>query len=123
VTAADAPTVLVVDDETDVRDLVRLVLEVEGFRVVGEAADGVRAVERFDELRPDIVLLDNQMPGRTGLEVARELLVRRPEQLVVLFSAEVDGLTRRAADELGVAVCIRKADAADLPGVLRSVIT
>ena len=121
-TATDAPTVLVVDDDADVRHLARLLLEVDGFHVVGEAADGDQAVERFDQLRPDIVLLDNQMPGLAGLDVARELFAHRPDQLVVLFSAEVDGVTRAVADEMGVAACVSKADATDLPSVLQALL-
>ena len=71
--------VLLVDDEEPARDrLRRLLAGFEGVEVVGEAADGEGAVERIVELRPDLVLLDIQMPGCGGMEVAASLTAPRP---------------------------------------------
>jgi len=66
------PTVLVVDDEPTILELVRFTLEDEQV-VVLEAADGVEALERARAMRPDLVLLDVQMPRLDGFEVCRRL--------------------------------------------------
>jgi DNA-binding NarL/FixJ family response regulator len=66
-------TVLIVDDHPSFRATARALLESEGFDVLGEAADGDAAIAAADELRPDVVLLDVQLPDRTGFEVASTL--------------------------------------------------
>jgi DNA-binding NarL/FixJ family response regulator len=66
-------TVLIVDDHPSFRSSARAMLEAEGFEVVGEAADGGAAVAAVRRLRPDVVLLDVQLPDRSGFEVCREL--------------------------------------------------
>jgi len=64
-------TVLVVDDHPTFRATARALLEAEGFDVVGEAEDGVGALAEIARLRPEIVLLDVQLPDVDGFEVAR----------------------------------------------------
>jgi CheY-like chemotaxis protein len=127
----DAPddcrtTILVVDDDPDMRFLARSVLEVSGIEVAGEAADGQEALDKLAELDPPpvptVVLLDNQMPGLTGLEVAEQILRDRPDQLIVLFSAYLDDEIIRRATEIGVASCVSKGDAMDLPTILTEVV-
>jgi DNA-binding NarL/FixJ family response regulator len=81
------PTVLVVDDHAAFRTSVRALLEAEGFDVIGEAADGAEAVEAVATLRPDIVLLDIQLPGRDGLAVAEQLATAPDPPAVVLISS------------------------------------
>jgi DNA-binding NarL/FixJ family response regulator len=66
-------TVLIVDDHPSFRGMARALLESEGFTVVGEAADGESAVEQARALRPDIVLLDVQLPDIDGFQVAARL--------------------------------------------------
>ena len=123
---ATRPTVLVVDDEPDVRELARVFLEMDGFDIVGEAVNGAEALARYDELDPppdpNVVLLDNRMPVLTGLEAAEQILRRRPEQLVVLFSAHLSHDVQARARELGVAACISKAETANLPSILRELL-
>jgi DNA-binding NarL/FixJ family response regulator len=68
-----ATTVLIVDDHPSFREAARLLLESEGFAVVGESATGEDALEHADALQPDVVLLDVNLPGIDGLEVARRL--------------------------------------------------
>jgi CheY-like chemotaxis protein len=125
--AAPRPTVLVADDEPDIRELARVLLEMDGFDVVAEAADGAQAVERYVELDPppvpSVVLLDNRMPRLTGLDAAEQILTRRPEQVVVLFSAHLDPSVTIRARELGVAACVSKVDTAKLPRILRDLLT
>ena len=125
-TTALKPTVLVADDEPDMRELARTFLEMDGFDVVSEAVDGAEAYELYVELDPppvpSVVLLDNRMPVLTGLEAAERILEHRPEQLVVLFSAHLDGAVQSRARDIGVAACVSKMDTASLPTILRELL-
>ena len=115
------PTVLIVDDEMDIRLLVRAILESAdlGVEVVGEAVDGHDALAVFRTLDPpdvpDVVILDNRMPGKDGLTVAAEMLEQEPRQHIVLFSAFVTPEIEERAKALGVRACIGKSDFALLP--------
>ena len=82
-----ARTVLIVDDHPSFRASARMLLEAEGFEVVGEAADGRSALSAVPELRPDIVLLDVQLPDIDGLEVAAALTANGSGPAVVLTSS------------------------------------
>jgi DNA-binding NarL/FixJ family response regulator len=108
---------LIVDDEEDVRSLVRMVVEAanEGLVVSGEAANGDEALQHWREQRPAAVVLDQRMPGMSGLEVAERMLAENPDQYIVLFSAFLDRSTREAAREIGVRVCLDKTQVARLP--------
>lgn len=68
-----SPTVLIVDDHPSFRATARVLLEAEGFEVVGEAADGASALTEAGRLRPQVVLLDVQLPDADGFQVARRL--------------------------------------------------
>jgi len=123
---ATTPTVLVVDDEPDIRELARAILELSGFTVVDEAEDGTEALRRFVDLNPppipSVVLLDNRMPGLTGLEVAEQMLSHHPTQVIVLFSAHLDGDVEDTARALGVSACVSKMDAPRLPEIIRGLL-
>ena len=83
-----AKTVLIVDDHASFRRAVRLVLEYEGYEVVGEASDGEEALAQAGELRPELVLLDVHMPGGLdGFEVASRLASDESAPAVVLTSS------------------------------------
>ena len=80
--------VLIVDDEAPARArLARLVEAIEGCELVGEAADGKRAVELTEERDPDVLLLDIRMPGMDGLEVARHVADADPPPAVIFTTA------------------------------------
>jgi DNA-binding NarL/FixJ family response regulator len=81
------PTVLIVDDHDVFRASARALLEAEGFDVVGEAADGAGAVAAVAVLRPEIVLLDVQLPDLDGLAVAEQLAAAEDSPAVVLISS------------------------------------
>jgi DNA-binding NarL/FixJ family response regulator len=81
------PTVLIVDDHAAFRASARALLQAEGFDVVGEAADGAGAVEAVAVLRPEIVLLDIQLPDLDGLAVAERLAAGQDAPAVVLISS------------------------------------
>jgi len=83
--------VLVVDDEAPARArLARLVSELDGFEVVGEAGDGAEAVRRAEATAADIILLDVRMPGMDGLEAARHLAHTDPPPAVIFTTAYGD---------------------------------
>jgi len=114
-------TVLIVDDEVDMRTLVRTILQTagRGVEVVGEAGDGLEAMAVFATLDPpdvpDVVILDNRMPGMNGLEVAAAMLEQEPRQHIVLFSAFVTEAMEQEAEALGVRTCVSKQDWVRLP--------
>src|SRR5262249_39629159 len=81
------PTVLIVDDHEDFRASARALLESEGFMVVGEAWDGTGALEAVAALRPDVVLLDIQLPDIDGLTVVERLASEGGSPAVVLISS------------------------------------
>ena len=80
-------TALVVDDHAGFRTSARFLLEMEGFEVVGEAADGASAVTEAERLHPGLVLLDVQLPDGHGYDVAREMLDRGLHTRIVLVSS------------------------------------
>ena len=126
VTRQAAPSVFVVDDEPEMRMLARVFLERGGFNVVDEAGDGSQALERFHELDPppvpSVVLLDNRMPGLTGLEVAELMLAQHPSQVIVLFSAHLDPAVREKARTIGIAACVSKMEASKLADIIRTLL-
>ena len=81
------PTVLIVDDHAEFRRSARALLEAEGFAVIGEAADGEEAIAAVERFRPQIVLLDVQLPGVDGFAVAERLAAGRDPPVVVLISS------------------------------------
>jgi CheY-like chemotaxis protein len=121
-----AVTVLVVDDAPDMRFLARAVLESSGLTVVSEAADGPEALERVRDLDPPpvptVILLDNMMPGLTGLEVAERVLADMPDQLIVLFSAYLSDEVAAEAARLGVTACVSKVDVSNLGEIIRKIV-
>ena len=80
-------TVLIVDDHPSFRATARSVLEAEGFEVVGEAVDGADALTKARELRPDVVLLDVQLPDLDGFEIASRLRANGQSPAIVLVSS------------------------------------
>jgi DNA-binding NarL/FixJ family response regulator len=81
------PKVVIVDDHEAFRASARALLEAEGFNVVGEAADGTQALAAVAALRPDIVLLDIQLPDVDGFTIAEQLAASLDPPAVVLISS------------------------------------
>lgn len=99
--------VLVVDDEGPARErLCALLAEIGDARVVGEAENGEEALQRVDELAPDIVLLDVRMPGLDGLEVGRRL-AELPEPPAVIYTTAFDQYALKAFDTQATAYLLK----------------
>lgn len=82
--------VLIVDDQDLVRHGLRLILELGGVEVVGEAADGLAAVTAAAELSPDVVLMDLRMPGTDGVEATRRISAEGTARVIVLTTFDAD---------------------------------
>jgi two-component system LytT family response regulator len=103
-------SVLVVDDEAPARaKLKRLLADDARFTLLGEAADGEQAVARIESLRPDLLLLDVQMPGLTGFEVLETLGAESCPQ--VIFSTAYDQFALKAFDAHAVDYLLKPYDA------------
>ena len=83
-------TILIVDDHATFRRSARLLLEAEGYRVIGEAEDGRSALSEAESLEPDVVLLDVFLPDLDGFEVASELTGRGLAVVVLTSSRDSD---------------------------------
>ena len=116
--AAMAGRALVVDDDPDMRRLVGVVLEIEGGLTWDEAGDAFHALDLWHAHHHDVVVLDQRMPGVTGIELAAVLLEEDPEQIVVLFSAYLDNQTVDRAHELGVCAVLSKDEIGRLPALV-----
>ena len=79
--------ILVADDASFMRQMIRDIVEPEGYQVVGEASDGVEVVERFRELAPDLVMMDIVMPKRSGIDAVKAIVALDPGACVVMCSA------------------------------------
>jgi DNA-binding NarL/FixJ family response regulator len=84
--------VLIVDDQDLVRHGLRMILELGGVEVVGEAADGARGVAAADELGPDVVLMDLRMPVMDGVEATRRIVAAGETRVIALTTFDVDQL-------------------------------
>ena len=115
--------ILLVDDHTLFRSGIRLLLQRNlDFEVVGEASDGLEAVKRAKELKPDIVLLDLHMPGLSGLDVIGLILQDRPACHVVLLTVSEDAEDLALALKKGAAgYLLKNIDADYLLQALRCV--
>jgi CheY-like chemotaxis protein len=113
---------LIVDDDEDMLLLLRVFLG--GFsdeiELIGEATDGESALEEWRTKQPDVIVMDNRMPGRTGLEVAEEILGEDEEQGIILFTAYLDADVVERANEVGVCEVVGKDRFRELPVAIRN---
>ncbi len=109
--------ILIVDDDSDIRQMVTFLLHIPGVEVVGEAADGNEAIEAVERLRPDLVVMDYMMPVLGGAEATRRIKQIHPEVVVVGFTAADDEGIQSLLCAGAVAV-IDKTNFASLLGVL-----
>ena len=93
--------ILVVDDSAAMRSLLRSIVRSQGHEVVGEAADGMAAVEAVARLKPQIVTLDVEMPDADGFMVLAEIVRSHPDTHVMMVSASDDPFSRKRAFDIG----------------------
>jgi two-component system, chemotaxis family, chemotaxis protein CheY len=99
---------MIADDEAHVRKLIKSVLLSMNCEVVGEAANGRDAVEMFKELKPNILLLDINMPLKSGKEALGEILKRYSNAFVIMMTSLSDKETIEDCIKLGASGFIRK---------------
>ena len=103
-------SVLIVDDHPSFRASARRLLEAEGFDVVGEARDGRAAIAAAQQLQPDLVLLDVQLPDLDGFEVAARMAALKVPSAVVLTSSRTPAEYGRLVTETGVRGFVPKSE-------------
>jgi len=117
----EALRILVVDDSEISRRIIGTILRSRHWTVCGEAEDGKDGVEKFQELKPDVVLLDLSMPDMTGIEAAQQMSASNPTIPLILFTIlDIEGLGP-AAHEAGIQAVIPKSEAWNLIGSIENV--
>ncbi len=91
-----AITLLVVDDNEDIREMVDFALRGLPVDIVGQAADGEQAIDMARQLKPDVILMDIVMPNMSGVEATRVIHKELPDTTIIGFT----GLDREAVDEM-----------------------
>jgi two-component system, response regulator PdtaR len=109
-----ATRVLIAEDEALIRLDLKEMLEEEGYAVVGEVSDGQQAVDRAAELRPDLVILDIQMPVLDGLSAAERIAGERIAPVIVLTAFSQRDLVERARDAGAMAYLVKPFNKNDL---------
>lgn len=104
-------SILIVDDSSTVRSSLRSWIETKAdFHVCGEAENGEVAIAKVEEMHPDIVILDLQMPVMNGLDAARHISELAPNTAMVMFTLHPSGELLRAARAVGVRDVVSKTD-------------
>jgi DNA-binding NarL/FixJ family response regulator len=105
--------ILVIDDGDWVRNIIGIFLEHAGFKVCGEAADGVEGIEQAKKLKPDLIVLDLAMPRMNGAEAASVLSTTMPDVPVVLLTLYQNMVGPSLAAAIGVKAVLDKTEGLD----------
>ncbi len=100
--------ILLVDDSSFVRKMMRRMLEPQGFQVAGEAGNGEEGVNLYKQLKPDVVIMDMTMPVKGGLEASKEILSEFPRARIVLLTAMERTNIVEEAKAIGIKHHLRK---------------
>ena len=106
--------VLIVEDSLLITQLVRVLLEKKGYDVVGEAVNGIEAVQMTTSIRPDIIVMDIQMPDMDGIQAAEQIYSTCPTPVVILTAYENAELVERASHAGVAAYLIKPPNAEEL---------
>jgi two-component system, NarL family, response regulator EvgA len=109
-------TVLIVDDHAIVRFSLRILLERERFRIVGEVDNGSEVAQKVRELRPDVVVLDIGLPGLDGMEVIKRLQQQEPAPKIMVLTGQATDLYVRRCLDAGIGAFVTKGE--DLEAVV-----
>lgn len=82
-----AKNILIVDDAAFMRMMIKDILTKNGYNIAGEAENGAKAVEKYNELKPDLVLMDITMPEMDGIEALKKIKAGDPNAMVIMCSA------------------------------------
>jgi two-component system chemotaxis response regulator CheY len=93
--------ILIVEDAPFIREMIRDILESHDHEIVGEAANGLEAIEKYKALRPEIVLMDILMPGMDGLSAITKIIEQDPAAKIIVVSALVKEALRKEAMRAG----------------------
>ena len=110
--------VLIVDDEPDVRLLLRTQLETAGHEVTGEAADGAEAIELCAATEPDVVILDLLMPRVNGFEAIPKLRTKHPAVGIIAYTAVAGEFVRQEMKRLGIPLVLKSGAFSRLASVI-----
>lgn len=105
--------VLIVDDAVFMRDMIKDIFSGGDFEIVGEAVHGVEAVDKYKDLKPDLVTMDIVMPFKSGIEATKEILAHDPKACIIMCSALGQESLVMEAIEAGAADFIVKPFKAD----------
>jgi DNA-binding NarL/FixJ family response regulator len=120
VSELEAPVeVVIADDETDIRLLLRLQLRQFGISVVGEAADGAEAVDVCESTRPDVIILDLLMPNMSGFEAIPLLQDRCPDVAIIAYSAVAGEFAREEMARHDIPLRLKNGDPEPLVETIR----
>lgn len=100
--------VILADDESHIRTLLKTVMKSMDCEITGEAANGEEAVDVFRKERPDLLMLDINMPVKSGLDALKEVMTEFPQATVVMLTSVADMETVEACLDLGAVNYIRK---------------
>jgi two-component system chemotaxis response regulator CheY len=106
--AKSKPRVLIADDEAHIRRLISKLMTSMNIKVVGEAKNGEEAVALFRKKKPHLLLLDVNMPGKTGKDALKEILDEFPDAFVIMLSSVSDRETVEDCIDIGAAHYILK---------------
>jgi DNA-binding NarL/FixJ family response regulator len=105
--------ILIADDHAVIRKMVSTTLKEEpGFNVIGEAENGLQAVDKAELLKPDVVVLNIKMPVLDGFEAARRIRKKLPDIAIVILSSEADRRFIEESKKIGVRAFVPKTEAA-----------
>ena len=97
------PKILIVDDASLIRVVLKDIISNKGFEIVGEAKDGFEAISKYKIYSPDIVIMDITMPGFNGIEALKQILAINPNAKVIICSAL--GQKQLVAEAIQIGAC------------------
>ncbi|MGH9736505.1 MAG: response regulator [Candidatus Acidiferrales bacterium] len=116
-------TILVADQNHEMRSKVRSLLEGAGWQVIAEAADGQEVVDKAQQLTPDLVILDLSMPTKNGLEISAEVLALLPRTKILIFTIHEAEEIKKEAFRAGVhGYALKSASGAELIQQVKSLL-
>ena len=106
--------ILVVDDSETTRRILRMLLRSRHWTICGEAKDGLSGIKKFNQLKPDVVLLDLAMPDIDGIKAAKRMSDSDPTVPIILFTVFESKRIKSAAQEAGIRAVVSKTEAWNL---------